>query len=111
VTALLAGFLTTILTYLGIFLLIIPGMYLAIAYCMTMFLIADRNLGAWQAMETSRQAVTKRWFKFFGLLLLVGLLVGASALPLGIPLIWTIPWAINVLGVVYRRTFGVAQTV
>jgi hypothetical protein len=41
----------------------------------------------------------------------VGLLVGLSALPLGIGLIWTAPWGINVIGVVYRRTFGVAQTV
>lgn len=107
----LAGLLTTVLTYIGIILLIIPGIYLAIAYCMTMPLIADRRLPPWQAMETSRKAITKRWFPYFGLLLVVGLLVGLSALPLGIGLIWTAPWAINVIGVVYRRTFGVAQTI
>jgi uncharacterized membrane protein len=106
----LAGLLTTLLTYVGLILLVIPGIYLVIAYCMTMPLIADRRLPPWQAIETSRKAVTKRWFQYFGLLLVVGLLVGLSALPLGIGLIWTAPWCINVIGVVYRRTFGVAQT-
>jgi hypothetical protein len=108
--AFVAGLLTTLLMYLGLLLLVIPGIYLALAYCMTTALIGDRNLPAWEAMETSRKAVTKRWFKFFGLFFVVAILVGLSALPLGIGLIWTAPWAINVIGVVYRRTFGVAQT-
>jgi uncharacterized membrane protein len=109
-TVFLASLLTTLLTYVGLVLIIIPGIYLAISYCMTMLLIADRRFTPWQAMETSRKAVTKRWFQFFGLMLVVGLVVFASAIPLGIGLIWTAPWATNVIGVVYRRTFGVAQT-
>jgi len=109
-TVFLASLLTTLLTYIGLVLIIIPGIYLATAYCMTMPLIADRRLPAWQAIETSRKAVTKRWFQYFGLMLVVGLVVLVSAIPLGIGVIWTAPWAINVVGVVYRRTFGVAQT-
>ena len=35
VTAIVAGFLTTVLTYLGLILLILPGLYLAIGYMMT----------------------------------------------------------------------------
>jgi uncharacterized membrane protein len=76
---------------------------------MTYPLIVDRRLTSWKAMETSRRAVTKRWFQFFGLLIVVGLLIAVSAIPLGIGLIWTAPWSVNVIGVVYRRTFGVAQ--
>jgi hypothetical protein len=109
-TVFLASLLTTLLTYIGIALIILPGIYLAIAYCMTMPLIADRRFGPWQAIETSRKAVTKRWFQFFWLFIVVGLLVMVSMIPLGIGLIWTAPWSINVIGVVYRRTFGVAQT-
>ena len=107
----LAMLLSTLLIYVGLALLLIPGVYLAIAYCMTLPLIGDRKLGPWQAIETSRKAVSKRWFQFFGLFLVVGLLVVVSAIPLGIGLIWTAPWSINVIGVVYRRAFGVAQTV
>jgi uncharacterized membrane protein len=108
--AFIAGLLQTLLTYIGLILLIIPGIYLAIAYCMTMPLIVDRNFTPWQALETSRKAVSKRWFQYFGLLFVMGLVVCLSAIPLGIGLIWTGPWAMNVLGVVYRRTFGITQT-
>ena len=109
-TVFLASLITTLLMYIGFILILIPGIYLAIAYCMTMPLIADRRLTPWQAIETSRKAVTKRWFTFFGLMLVVGLVIFGSALALGIGLIWTAPWSINVIGVAYRRTFGVAQT-
>jgi hypothetical protein len=110
VPAFIAGLLSTLLTYVGLILLVIPGVYLAVGYCMSLPLIADRNLRPWQAMETSRKAVTKRWFQYFGLFVAVGLLVLASAIPLGIGVIWTAPWALNVIGVAYRRTFGVAQS-
>lgn len=108
-TAIAAGLLTTLLTYVGSALLVLPGIYLAVAYGMTMPLIADRNLGVWQAMETSRKAVTRKWFRIFGLYLLVAILVMLSVLPLGIPLIWTVPWAMLTLGVAYHRIFGVAS--
>lgn len=107
--AFVAGLLTTLLTYLGFILLVLPGIYLAISYCMTMPLLVDRNLRPWQALETSRRAVTRRWFPYFGLLLAVALVVFVSAIPLGIGLVWSAPWAINVIGVAYRRTFGVVQ--
>jgi len=109
VAVLVAGLMSTLITYVGLLLFVIPGVYLVIAYCMTIPLIVDRRLPPWQAIETSRKAVTRRWFQYFGLLLVVGLLICLSALPLGIGLIWTAPWSINVIGVVYRRTFGVAQ--
>ena len=101
-----AALLTTLLTYLGFALLVIPGIFLVIAYMMTLPLLAFRNMNVWTAMETSRRTVTHKWFRVFGLYLLVGLITGLSALPLGIPLIWTIPWATLVNGVLYRRMFG-----
>jgi hypothetical protein len=101
-----AGLLTTLVTYVGFALLIIPGIYLSIAYLMTMPLLAFHDLGPWKAMETSRRSITHKWFRVFGLYFVVGILTGLSALPLGIPLIWTIPWAVLVSGVLYRRIFG-----
>ncbi len=104
-----AWLLTTVLTYIGFIFLILPGVYLAVAYGMTMPLIGDRNLPIWQAMETSRKAITHKWLRIFGLYLAVGLLVILSALPLGIGLIWTMPWSMVVLGVLYRRIYGPAS--
>ena len=56
-------------------------------------------------METSRRAITHRWWSVLGLGLLVGLLMGVSALGLLIPLIWTFPWAMMTTAVLYKRIF------
>lgn len=104
---LLAAILMTLLTFVGFLLLLIPGIYLSLAYALTLPLIAEKGLGAWRAMEASRRAITRRWFKFFALLFLMGIIVIISAIPLGIGLIWTYPMMMNVLGIVYREAFGV----
>ena len=46
-------------------------------------------------------------FKAFGLFLVLGLIMGVSALALGIGLIWTIPLFVIAIGVLYRIIFGV----
>ena len=104
-----AALLVTLLTVAGIALLVIPGLYLGLAYGMTLTLLVFHDMRVWTAMETSRRAMTHTWFRVFGLYLLVGLLTALSALPLGIPLVWTIPWAVLVQGVLYRRIFGAPE--
>jgi hypothetical protein len=104
-TALVGALLVLFLTYLGMALLVIPGVYLFTAYMLTTPLICDAELSAWNAMETSRKAITHRWWRVFGLSLVVALLAGLSALGLLIPLIWTIPWAMMTTAVLYRRIF------
>jgi hypothetical protein len=108
--AIIAGILVTVIVLLGFLLLLIPGIYLGVAYCMTVPLIADRKMGVWDAMETSRKAVSHKWFTIAGTFLVVGLLTVLSAVLLFIPLIWTAPWYLACHGVVYRRVFGVATT-
>jgi hypothetical protein len=100
-TALLA----LVMTCLGLALLIVPGIYLGLGYLLANQLVCDQGLSPWKAMETSRRAIHHHWWSVLGLLLLVGLITGASALGLLIPLIWTIPWAAMVTGVLYRRIF------
>ncbi len=109
-TAIVAALFVMLLSYLGLVLLVIPGIYLAVAYTLTTTLICDRELGAWDAMETSRAAITHKWWRVFGLGIVVGLLTGVSMLGLLIPLIWTIPWAMMTVAVLYRRIFYSAQT-
>lgn len=107
VPLLIAAVLMMVLIYLGMILLLIPGIYLAVAYMLAIPLIVERGLSPWQAMEASRKAITQHWFKVFGLFLLLGLIVMVSAIPLGIGLIWTIPLFVMVMGVLYRTIFGV----
>lgn len=102
-----ASICMAIIVSLGFFLLIIPGIYLSIAYMFTLPLIIDKNMDFWQAMETSRKATTQHWFKLFftGVLMVIIYLI--SAIPLGLGLIWTIPMFIALQGVLYRRIFGI----
>lgn len=106
--AIAASLFAALLTSLGFALLIVPGVYLAVAYAMAQPLIGDRGLGPWKALETSRKAVGKKWFQLLVLWVTVVAVTVLSVLPLGIPLIWTAPWATLVLAVTYRRIFGVA---
>jgi len=104
--AMLSTILSTVFVYLGLALFVLPGIYLSVAYKMRFALIGDQDLSAWKAMEASRKSIAHKWFRVFGLTFLVGIIVGLSALPLFIPLIWTVPWSLMTLGVLYQRIFG-----
>ncbi|MCW8931321.1 MAG: hypothetical protein OQL19_13915, partial [Gammaproteobacteria bacterium] len=98
---------TGLLTMLGFMLLVLPGIYLAVAYMMAMALMIDRGMGVWEALETSRKAVSKHWFKIFFLYLLLGILFMVASIPLFIGLIWVLPLAAILHGVLYKYMFGV----
>ncbi len=101
---------TTILMYLliiiGLCLLVLPGIYLMVAYVMALPLVAEKNMGPWEALETSRKAITHHWFKFVGLYLVLMLIMIVSTIPLLIGWIWTMPMCLILYGVVYRTLFG-----
>ena len=141
-----ASLAVTGLSNLGAFTLLVPelpgfvgllltpiGVYLAFAYALVVPLIADRRLGPWRAMETSRRAITRHWFSValvliataliwvlsafpyaigVGLLLATGkplVLALCLAAPLAIGVVWTLPMAIIVVGILYRDVFGVTE--
>ena len=58
----------------GYALFILPGIYLSIAYAFAPYLITEKGMGVWEALETSRKAITKFWWRYFGLML-VGMLM------------------------------------
>lgn len=99
-----------VMVILGYLLLILPGIYLSVAYYLAIPLMIDKNLGAWAALETSRKAITKRWFAVFGFLLLLGLINLATIVTLFIGMIWTIPMSLIAMGIFYRNVFGVEPT-
>jgi len=100
-----ATLLQSILVTLGFLLLILPGLYLTVGYAMTLPLIVDRGVSPWQAMEMSRKAIHKVWWRMAGLLIIMTLLFLVSFLPLGIGVIWTWPMFVILAGVVYRHLF------
>ena len=99
--------LMTLLAMVGFALLILPGIYLIIAYSLAAPLVIERGLGVWEALETSRKTVTNHWFKVFGLGLLASLAAGLGMIvTLGIGIIWAMPFFFMVYGVLYNRIFG-----
>lgn len=110
----LSLFATMLLVYLmiliGLLLLVLPGIYLMIAYYMAMPLVVEKGMSPWQAMETSRKAITHRWFSFLGLGIVMMVIMVISMIPLGIGLIWSMPLMIIAFGVLYRNMFGVESS-
>ena len=101
-----ASILIYLFVAVGFMLLILPGIYLSVAYIFVYPLMIDKGMGIWEAMETSRKAVTKKWFTFFGIMISMLVITLLSAIPLGIGLIWTLPMGYLVYGVIYSRVFG-----
>ncbi|WP_067581858.1 hypothetical protein [Endozoicomonas ascidiicola] len=98
--------LMTVFTVLGFLLLILPGIYLAIAYLLAIPLMVDKGLAPWEAMEASRKAISKRWFTVFGLTLAISFLNLLAMIPFGLGLIWTLPMTNIAFGILYRNIFG-----
>lgn len=106
----LAYIVTSILIGIGMILLIIPGIYLAIAYMFAVPFIVARKLDFWEAMESSRKLISKNWFSFFafGLALLAINIVGA--LFLGVGLLVTIPLSFCAIAAAYVDIVGLPMT-
>ncbi len=91
----------------GFVLLIIPGLYLVVGYIFTTWLIVDRGLDFWQAMELSRKTVHKHLFEVFGFFLVLCLINLGGLLLLGLGLLVTVPWTLCTLTVAYKDMFGI----
>jgi len=91
---------------IGTILLIIPGVYLAVAYLFASYLVVDRRLDFWPAMELSRRTINPRWFGYFAFMLLLALLNLAGALLLGLGLLVTIPLSFCAVTAAFADLFG-----
>ena len=94
------------MTIVGFMLLILPAIYVTVAYAFTIPLIVDKNMEVWEAMEHSRKTVTKHWFKVAGLMGLLTIIMLLGAIPLGVGLIWALPLMfVTLYGLAYPVMF------
>lgn len=107
----LAGFVTSLLTWIGFFFLILPGIFLLVAWMFTLPIVIDQQVDFWSAMELSRKVVTKHWFKCFGFGLVLAALMCAGALAFGIGILVASPWILASLLYAYDDIFGGATGV
>ncbi|TVQ13409.1 MAG: hypothetical protein EA368_02265 [Leptolyngbya sp. DLM2.Bin27] len=102
----LTALVSTILIALGFLLLVLPGIYLAVAYLFAQPLVIDKGADFWQAMETSRKLITKKWFSFFVLMLALFLLNFVGLILLGVGLLVTLPLSICIVAAAYEDIVG-----
>jgi uncharacterized membrane protein len=95
--------LTQTLIALGLIALIVPGIYLAVSYLFAIPMGIFGGLDPWASMEWSRKLVTRNWWRFFGLLLVLVILNVLGLLLAGIGLLFTIPLTFLVLYVVFEE--------
>ncbi|MEI6757449.1 MAG: hypothetical protein WCK85_06305 [Chlorobium sp.] len=106
----LAALACSILVSIGFILLILPGVYLAVSYMFATFLIIDYRMEFWQAMETSRQIITKNWFAFLGFALVLTLINLLGILALGVGLLVSIPVTSCAIAIAYKDIIGLYST-
>lgn len=106
----LGALVSGLLAALGMLACLIPGIYLAIAWQLTLPLIQDRKLSFWDAMEVSRKVITADWWSAFVFALAcIGLnLLGALCCGIGIFVTW--PWTLIALAYLYEDLFAAEST-
>jgi serine/threonine protein kinase len=99
---LLAGLVTSVLTGLGFVCLVLPGIYLLVAWSLTHPLVIDKALDFWPAMELSRKIITQHWWKFLLFLLTMIPVNLAGLLCCGVGIFVSIPVSVAALMYVYE---------
>jgi uncharacterized membrane protein len=94
--------LSQVLMTLGLFALIIPGIYLAVGYLFAILMGIFGGLDPWSAMEWSRKLITRNWWHFFGLMLILVAINLLGILLLGVGLLVTFPLTFLVLYVIFE---------
>lgn len=105
----LLSLVMTLLITIGYFLLVLPGIYLTVAYLFAVPLVVFHRFDFWSAMETSRKFINRQWFAFFVLMLVIFVLNVIGMSLFGIGLLVTIPFASAIVVVAYQQQIGLPQ--
>lgn len=100
--------LAQLLASLLFFVAIIFGLYYSVRLSMAIGVVMNEGFNAWQAIKISYKATQGNFWRLVGLQVTVLLIVLLSIIPLGIGLIWIIPFAFLCYGVVYKKLVGYA---
>ena len=102
----LVGLVAKVLTILGFICLILPGIYLYVAWTFAVALVADRRMDFWPAMSLSRKVVSKHWWKFFWFLIVLALIHLAGLAVLYVGIFVAIPVCTAALAYAYEDIFA-----
>jgi uncharacterized membrane protein len=102
----LVGLISQLLAGFATLLLILPGIYLAVAYIFATLFVTFHKMDFWPAMEASRRVISKKWFSMFGFVLVLGLINLGGAIVLGIGMLVTIPITLCAIYVAFEEIVG-----
>lgn len=89
--ALLSSLLIMVFVFVGLIFLIVPGLVIMAMYLFTFHFMVDRNKDFWQAMESSRQMVSRDYFGFTLFTVMLGLINFLGVLFFGIGILLSLP--------------------
>lgn len=103
-----AGKLIAAILYLAAFAWLI---FFSVRFYLTLGTILDKNLNPIAAIKASYHATQCNFWGLFAIILIKMLVIVVSIIPLGIGLIWSLPFAFNLYGTIYNRLMqGQTQT-
>lgn len=102
----IVGVIQSIATTIGMLLLILPGLYLAIALSLAIPLKVERDLPIGDCLMTSLKLVNAKFLNV-AVIATVAALAGVVGFVTLIGWIWTIPWMAMMFAITYRQLAGV----
>ncbi len=105
----LLSIVSSILIGIGFLLLLLPGIYLSVAYLFAVPLVVFYRLEFWTGLETSRKLITRQWFIYFILMVIITVLnmVGAAVFVIG--LLVTLPLSAAIVLTAFAHQLGLPQ--
>lgn len=88
---------------IGVFITI----YIFQCFMFTSLLVLEKRLGVFAAIKASFLGFKQHGFKIMVTIILFLIVYLISLLPLFIGIIWSLPWALNIKGILYRTIYGV----
>ncbi|HEX4045253.1 MAG TPA: DUF975 family protein [Gammaproteobacteria bacterium] len=94
----------TLLSLVVLYFVLICGMlYISVRMFFAIGIVVAQARGPWQAIKDSFRATRCNFWRIIGLWILQVLVVLVSMIPLGIGLIWSLPWITICYGVAYKN--------
>lgn len=91
-----------LLVSLGFMLLVVPGVILSVWWLYAVFFLVDRDMGFWEAMSASREAVSRAgFFNHFVVFLILCVLNALGGVLSGLGTLVTLPFTLVLLGRAY----------
>lgn len=107
----LVGFIGGLITVFCFFLLVLPGIYISVAYLFGVLFVLFYKNEFWDALETSRKVITKNWWSFFGFVIVLALINFLGVLCLGVGVLVTAPASYAAIYAAFDDIAGGGKTV